>query len=162
METCPHCQQQQEPRIDLRQVGAEDPQFGGSTGVRRMIVCSNASCNQILRPYGEVPVPQVTAEDIEGITTLGDMAAALGVPGPQPQPVSMNSGAGFEPAVPVPIVLEKSAEPPTADDIESDARRRLEFVRTEIAKLRGYESEEARLELMLSALAPASQERATG
>jgi hypothetical protein len=135
-----------------------------------MYVCGNADCNAVLGPYAP-PVAQLTEEQKQRAVEMtkpaevielspAELAEAAGNAAMlSGQPVSINSGAGFEPMAPLPAVAEKPM-PPTADDIESDARRRLEFVRAEIAKLRGYESEEERLELMLSALAPASQERA--
>jgi len=153
---CPHCEQDPGEQFDLRQSGPSNPEFGGSMGVKVMRVC--AKCHEIIGPAQEpapaAPKPtmdqaraQVTAEDLDigGITSLGGMAAMLGQPAPSAPP---------EPPIVVPV------EPPSADAIEADARRRLEFVRAEIEKLRGYEDEETRLTAMLDALAPASGERA--
>jgi hypothetical protein len=151
-------------------------------GVKVMRVC--AKCYEIIpaqKPVHATPAPtmdqvraQVAAEDLDigGITSLGGMAAMLGQPAPgggtfPALPEAADIHVGTEPPValersaPAPIILER-ANPPSAEQIEDFARRRLEFVRAEIAKLRGYEDEETRLSSMLDALAPASGERAAG
>jgi hypothetical protein len=145
---CTSCDQ------DVRAIVTLDPGRG------KLWQCPSPSCGAVIGPYEEPGIVTGPDGDEIDLATVQPMASAPALP--VVPPIKAGAYAGTSTAgpsssrSPAPVVPQQA---PTADEIEQMAIDRLAAVEAQLTQLL---PERDKLQAMLSALAPASQERATG